>query len=367
MTRTPTAKCAKYRATSPMINNISIKNFRCLKEFSVQDCSLVNVIVGENGVGKTAILEAVFMALSGGTEIGLRYRQQRGLDGNFAGTPRSIEDSFYADLFTQRETSNPIQISLEGDGSETRSLVVSKGPTQQLFTTDFRTQSLSNQVFSPINFTWHTHLGQDITVATVVGPNGIQFGSTNEDLPDYFYFSTGAPVGSIENATRFSDLSRVRREDKFVKQFIGEYPWIEDLSIEIVGGAPAIHASISGLHEKIPVANVSGAINRILGVLLSMASRDRSVVLVDELENGVYFKHYNQTWNTILNCCRQYNSQLFTTTHSLEWIKSLVEVSSENIKDVTLWRIERTDKSPVLRKFSGDMLKAGIEVGGELR
>ncbi len=46
-----------------MIRSIDIKNFRCYEHLHVNGCKRVNVIVGDNGSGKTALLEAMFMAL----------------------------------------------------------------------------------------------------------------------------------------------------------------------------------------------------------------------------------------------------------------------------------------------------------------
>jgi len=47
-----------------MIHSLDIVNFRCFKQLSTDRCRRFNVIVGENGAGKTSLLEAIFMALA---------------------------------------------------------------------------------------------------------------------------------------------------------------------------------------------------------------------------------------------------------------------------------------------------------------
>ena len=48
-----------------IIKKISLKNFRCHDEFAL-DCNRVTtLIIGENGSGKTSVLEAIYMALRG--------------------------------------------------------------------------------------------------------------------------------------------------------------------------------------------------------------------------------------------------------------------------------------------------------------
>ena len=70
---------ARYR----MIKSIEINNFRGFRRLVAKDSAPINVIVGENGAGKTAFLEAIFLTLSGGTEKGVLLRQLRGNDPSF--------------------------------------------------------------------------------------------------------------------------------------------------------------------------------------------------------------------------------------------------------------------------------------------
>ena len=39
-----------------MIRSIDIKNFRCFQRLEIKDCARLNVVVGDNGAGKTALL-----------------------------------------------------------------------------------------------------------------------------------------------------------------------------------------------------------------------------------------------------------------------------------------------------------------------
>jgi energy-coupling factor transporter ATP-binding protein EcfA2 len=351
-----------------MIKNIDIENFRCFHSLSASGCGHINVIVGDNGVGKTAFLEAIFAALSGGTELALRYRQQRGLDGNLTGSPRAIETAIFGDLFYQRDMTREIAISLSGDGPEARSLYISRGSGAFIPLPGMDALNMQPLTTGTLTFQWRDASGNVRPVSFQLNPSGqVIFSSTGEDLPDFFFFSSQQAVNGTETAARFSELSRSRRSRAFVEAFTREYPWIEDLSIEVVGGAPVLHAEVVGLEDKIPVSNVSGAISRIIAILLAVIAHPGGVVLVDEMENGVYHKHYQSMWRSILNFCRVNNTQLFTTTHSHEWISALLSASDGRLDDVVLWRVERNESGPVVRRFSGEQAQAATEVGGELR
>ena len=45
------------------IKNIAINNFRGIKTLYLKDCSNVNLILGNNDIGKTSILEAIMLSV----------------------------------------------------------------------------------------------------------------------------------------------------------------------------------------------------------------------------------------------------------------------------------------------------------------
>lgn len=353
-----------------MIEQIEVQSFRCFERLIVPNCKPVNVIVGDNGGGKTALLEAIFLTLGSGTDIALRFRQQRGLEGSFAGPPKVIEDAIVGDLFYDRDFKRAVSIRLSGSGPEARSLRISRNAGMALEPASivaFGGAGVSSASAPSYQFEWTDGNKQTRTAAPQMTQSGFQFGATGEDFPHFFFFPSGQTVGSIETATRFSELSRARREKPFIEFFCREYEWIENLSIEVVGGAAALHATVRGLTEKIPVTNIGGAINRLIGVMLAIATQRRGVVLVDEMENGVYHEHHTAVWRSILSLVRQYECQLFTTTHSEEWLEALIEAAGDDVSDLALWRLERADGGPVLRQFFGKTFKGSIEAGGEVR
>ena len=60
---------------------VKLKNFRCHEDFTLNCEELTTLIIGENGSGKTSLLEAIYLALRGKSFKGVdREIQQRGAD-----------------------------------------------------------------------------------------------------------------------------------------------------------------------------------------------------------------------------------------------------------------------------------------------
>jgi energy-coupling factor transporter ATP-binding protein EcfA2 len=348
-----------------MIRSIEVRHFRCFDHLKIADSRRINVIVGDNGSGKTALLEALFLALGTTTELALRYRQQRGLGVAFSGSSRMIEEAFWKDLFHKRDWTRVISVELAGDAPEARQVRIVRGSSSQLSIPIGEDNQQNERVTAPITFEWRDSSGTPHLASPKISGGRLEFPSTDEDMPDFFFFAANQIVSTLENAERFSALSRASRLGAFVDSFTAEYDWIKDLSLEVVAGAPMIYATVAA-GERLPLPNVSAGINRLVSIMLSIASRARSIVLVDEAENGIYYRHHRASWAALLSFARQYDSQLFLSTHSEEWLEALVDVA-DDMSDVALWRIERTDAGTVIRQFSGETFRAGIETGGEVR
>ncbi|MFY9658115.1 MAG: AAA family ATPase [Methylocystis sp.] len=352
-----------------MIRSFEIRNFRCYKRLHVEDCKRINVIVGDNGSGKTALLEAIFMTLASSTEVALRLRQHRGFDGFFQGTTSKIEKAFWGDYFYNGDTEGKrIEIVLSGDGPENRSLQIAglRDDGSLPF------EGWPEVTRGPIIFIWRNHKNEVFHSQPIIKNGKISLSETGEDNPFFFHFGSLQIASSLENADRFSELSRQNKHREFVTSFKNEYPLIDDMGIEVSAGSAAIFAKINGSSRKIPLTSLSGSINRVVSILLSIASSDqRSAVLtIDEIENGVYYKHQEAMWRQLLRLSYEKEAQIFATTHSLECLYALAEAArKENqIDEIAVWRVQRDENGePQLLQFRGSALASTATFQGEIR
>jgi hypothetical protein len=221
--------------------------------------------------------------------------------------PAELRKPYGGTFFFARNWQHPILIELTGDGPEARTVTVSRSPGGEV-TIPLEASPAEESALAPLTFDWRDSRGRVYQYQPRVTTAGIQIPSVQEETSDFFYFAASQPIPASENAQRFSDLSRVGKIQPFIELITSEYDWIRDLSIELTAGSAAIFAAVNGLQDKIPLPNASGAINRVVAVLLAIMSRNKSVVLVDEIENGLFFQHHPAIWRALITTARDYKA-----------------------------------------------------------
>jgi AAA15 family ATPase/GTPase len=109
-------------------------------------------------------------------------------------------------------------------------------------------------------------------------------------------------------------------------------------------------------------------IRRLLSIIAIISDCQNGILLVDEIENGFHYSSLEILWRAILKTAELYNVQLFITTHSQECIAALSSVYSKNQDDnIRLYRIEKTENSHKVFKYSPEMITAGMESNYEVR
>jgi hypothetical protein len=349
-----------------MIESVEIKNFRCFRELRLGGLRRINLLVGGNATGKTALLESLFLVASGSPKIILRMRHFRLLGREVeVRRDRQSYESLWKDLLHSFDQKQTISITLGGlpDGSR-RLDVLYSGEVPSLL--PFGESAGEAAPVVPISFTWRWGQNQTVTVRPEFTDQGLEFGRQAEILPAVFK-NPVVREGPSEDAKRFSELSKQRKSSAIVEALRKEFDFLEDLSIEFSAGAPLLHVSMRSLEDKIPLSLVSDGISKLVSMLVAAATFSKGLLLVDELENGLYYKCLAAVWPALLRFCRQYDTQLFASTHSMECLRAALPAIAAHDAEFCLIRTERVDGECSARVFAGADLRSAIEQEVEFR
>jgi hypothetical protein len=354
--------------------SISIFNFKAFDKFNLEGLSPINIITGMNNVGKTVLLEAIFL-LSGceNIELVIKINTFRGIS-EFTGDTAKIREAMWLPLFKNLSTDAPIV--LEGvlqDGSKLRSHIEvgrEKYIVSQLKNSagiEPTSRGLT-QIWDRLLLTFSRDNVETRKIYLLLDEKGvrIQPPPARPIFPGYF-ISSYPPLNPKEEAELFGQLDTVGESQKLVPILQILEPRLERLSVNISAGIPMIHGDI-GIGRMLPLPLMGDGIRRITKILLAIGNAPNGVVLIDDLEFGIHHSNINKIWRTIFEAASRSGTQIFVTTHSYEWIRGAVDIFQESfIANLSLYRLERHNSKVEAISYDRESMSSAIKAELEVR
>lgn len=283
---------------------------------------------------------------------------------------RTSYEAFFADIFSSSGKSfeePPVaQIDIIDSDLGHRSLTITYGQNQGELPMQVGVPNRGTATVRPIVFTWK--IGENKYDCPLLVQNGqIMAPQLPPDVYPALLISSSHVIDASENANRLSELS-ISKKKKVVLDAIQKiYPQITDLSSEVVGGQQMVYAELSNVDKHLPIQVVSSGINKYLGLILAIHQQQGGVVLIDELENGFYYKDYEKVIRGLTFFCLENQVQLFVSTHSDEMLKAIRNAMEDKEDLMALLRTNCEKGECGVSLISGDAGLAAISEGIELR
>jgi AAA15 family ATPase/GTPase len=358
----PSSKGGDYK----MIESLHIENFRCFENIELQNLKRINVVVGNNGSGKTSLFEAIFLAGIGHPTIALRLRTWRGLGQPEISLERTAFETLWKDMFFGLDQKRTVSISLAGSAENTRSVTVQFSPSVEEVTIPVGKGAADPSMIIPIVFEYITGTGEKHTYPVQLVGGEISIKGAAQTMP-CAYFTTAVRPSPTEAAARFSKLAIQNDEERVFKTMKLIYPDLRGISVQTFGGVSLLYANVKGLREKIPLSLYSDGAYIMASILLGIADTENGVVLVDEVESRFYYDRLPEIWQAMYKFCREFKVQLFASTHSLENLMAAAEIADGKEKEFELLRTVREGNKSVVRQVSGKNFRDAIDAQLELR
>lgn len=338
-----------------MIDSIKIRNFRSFESLSISGCKRLNVILGRNASGKTALLEALFMALGNSPELAQRMRLWRSMP-SFLANNSAADRELWSDLFHNFDLSKHILIAIEGRGGHDTTLSISYDETVGL-----SPHSGTGFPMSPIKFEYKRANMPAHTARAIMTPGQISYDGGGELKTEVVFFSSQLSTNIPELVERFSFLGRQNGQKRLLEVIRKEFDFIDDIEVFTLNGNSNLFIRTNTSKTSIPIGLVSSGVTKIVSILTAIAVFSGGVILIDEIENGIYFDRYESLWRAIYDFALENNVQIFTSSHSDECLRALARVAADWQQDVSFMRFNKPPHG--VEQFHGSTIFGAMEIG----
>ena len=349
-----------------------VENFKKFDVLEVNDIGQFNLIVGNNNVGKTCLLEALL----------------------FDEDPQQLLNNFYLGLtkrglkFQIEEITNKVKGVSKSETVYPKlnyfeNQFVKKGAKELIFKTPFckiticcsdslsikgyiDSRFIDEQFF--LNISINDYVNQFIEFMVV----GEKENYENKWIYNYNTDILNFPLVSFndtpleEETINIYETLRTKQEKEILLNalkvidnkivgidFRGKFNDLESVFL----------ISYDDKDDFYPLNYMGDGFKRIFYIVLKMLSLKGKRILIDEIEIGIHHTKIKDFWINIFKVAKELDVQVFATTHSDECIEAFVEASNEiNHDDIRLIQLQAdvVDNKTYASTFKYKNIKAGI-------
>ena len=358
-----------------MLTDVLIKNFKCFKNLIIPEFSRVTLVSGRNNVGKTALLEALFLILDRQRpDMILRQYGWRGIEGVI-----TEPESMWAPIFFDHDLDTKILIAVTIDG-KTEEAKFEYNPNFIPPTAPSALIQPHQNRQIPTDKEFAISFSLDIEYSRGNGEKQISHLTIDSHGKPGMYMDTSASkvyvarflaakkhLPSGETTNLFSKLAEKGRENEIVEFLRIIEPRLETLKVVTKGPGSFVYGQLKGAHRSYEIHLMGEGMEKLLNLILSIANAQDGIIFLDEIENGLHYTVLPKIWKALGQALRKYNCQLFASTHSYECLEAAYEGMSEIPEDFRYIRLDRKGDDISAKLLNYDMLGTAIKTNSEVR
>jgi hypothetical protein len=373
-----------------MLTDVDLARYRGFKTFKVRGLSRVNLFVGMNNSGKTALLEGIHFLASGGDpavlaqaasrrgEVVVRHAEAPSLveishffhghqlvingdfslSGNNGYTPVSVkvialpEDRKQPDPPPARPV-RPTQYAIKIEGGRRRS-------------SEPRLYTLSREggVLFEDPAPWRFEVEERILGGRLLRPPETITRFIGTDLVDPA--TKAEMLDGVTMLGKEETLSEALRILEPKLQYIRQLSGLSQLGFR--SSRAGVIAKLDHYEVPIPLGSLGEGMRRMLTLAAALATTRGGYLFIDEVDTGLHYSVMAKMWELIITTAAAYDIQVFASTHSYDCIYGLAKLfrTQPDLKQVfSVQRVEAERHDSVA--FEPEEILAAIREDIEIR
>lgn len=368
-----------------MLENISISNFKGITNLEISNFKKVNLFTGKNNCGKTTVLEAIDFALNpkSSSPCDIAFGRKSFNDNNHEKW-LSIFNKMDADkkpqIYAKYKNSTEITlkflkiVTIDIIGANNLNYGVeflcSVKKPEDSYNSESRASKALSALTGSINpYTFEVRITDDYSNRPSLPFNLplLNIYATDKDnkltaIKTVFLYGSFNPSSLAQKLDKFL-------ADKNTGDIVTVLKKLEPSLTNITLGANNIVRCDLGYNKLLPINVMGDGFLKIFSYILNLSDARNGVVLIDEIENGLHYSSLETLWKAIFQAAKEFNVQVFATTHSLECTKAFLYTAQEEGYNelINYYRLERKDDIFKVVDYEPEILETAFEMNLEVR
>lgn len=161
---------------------------------------------------------------------------------------------------------------------------------------------------------------------------------------------------------------------------------LTESEIDVINGLKLIEPTVEGVafvgtdtHDRVPLVKLAGysepvslkslgdGMIRVLQIILSLVNAKESALIIDEFENGLHWGVQRHVWALVFRLANRLNVQVFASTHSRDCIYGFMDAWAEHSEDGAFARVEKNGNQVTIREYTLELLSDSLDTDVEVR
>lgn len=364
------------------ISSLHIQTYRGIQNLQLNDFSLVNIFTGDNNTGKTSVLEILRTLPS---PLSLSTWLANGRKGIKS---REVSDyEAFTDLFNVNSQSKIASFNVVDSNKKNHSIILSAEISTTLLSKNQINKEMG-MVFSKNEedniMEIETQLA-NIEIATEKDSNKYKLnefshyvGANEKSL--YSIHSPVIYISPTKHAENILYLDKILNNPQLYEEMLAV---LKDFDSDIVSINASTQTSESGINtlsnkvyynilskdknRALPLNMYGDGMKKAILLMSAVVAAKGGILLLDEFETAIHTSAMADVLYWIINTCKKLDVQLFMTTHSLEALKTVLNLSDKFEEEISLYTLYKKENTVARRLTAKEAIEASDILNLELR
>ena len=355
---------------SGYFKSVTVSNYRSFKKLSIDGFRRFNIFGGLNGVGKSTLLETLFLSVDlnhpGALMKPFGWRDTEYPNHNPSVLIPDISEPGLIEVGRSSGTTLTIKLQATGFPESARIAMptaIQSGQPPRL--EKFNTPDQSGILLK-------AQEDEKSLESFVLGfgdiPTGTSIKGGSFSFPHAMIFNSGTRMSAVDAAEMLSNIIMEGRMGELLDYIRPIRTNLSEFFLLHEGHSPVIYAKYNG--KQLPINLLGDGFKNLFWAVIALMNKRRGVLFLDELDTALHFSIVPKFWKCIAEIASIEDCQIFATSHSREAILSSVSgICDANIAEDELayFRLECENDEHKAVQYSLEDVNSADEFNLEFR